>query len=247
MADGGSGPADTSGSSQELASLVGPITPAKATNAVNVDVSFGSRSAVVVGAPQLQLTYRGTSPPGARPTRVFAQLVDESTGLVLGNQITPIDVTLDGRTHTTSVPLEMVAFTGKPNDHIELQLVATTVAYAHPALGRERGVHPHPHRPAGGVGHPLQVDRRAVTGAAGRSTGPRSLAVALDGPLGPDRRLLGTAAGVTEGPTLAEQVPELVEGDLDGPQPCFLLGRRCPRRRAAPRGASPRRPGCRSG
>ena len=61
---GGSGPADTSGSSQQLASLVGPITPAKAANAVNVGISFGSRSAVVVGAPQLQLTYRGTTPPG---------------------------------------------------------------------------------------------------------------------------------------------------------------------------------------
>ena len=132
---GGSGPADTSGSSQELAGIVGPITPAKAANAVNVDVPFGNRSAVVVGAPELQLTYRGTSPPGPRPTRVFAQLVDESTGLVLGNQITPIDITVDSRTHTTSVPLEMVAFTGRPHDRIELQLVATTVAYATPRLG----------------------------------------------------------------------------------------------------------------
>ena len=123
------------GARQALGSLAGPITPAKASNAVNVDITFGNRSGVVVGAPQLQLTYRGTSPPGIRPTRVFAQLVDESTGLVLGNQITPIDVTLDGHTHSTSVPLEMVAFTGHPNDHIELQLVATTVAYAVPRLG----------------------------------------------------------------------------------------------------------------
>ena len=135
VATGGSGPAVISGSTQELAGLVAPITPAKATNAVNVDVSFGSRSAVVVGAPQLQLTYQGTSASGTRPTRVFAQLVDESTGLVLGNQVTPIDVTLDGRSHTTAVPLETVAYTGSPNDHIELQLVATTVAYALPRLG----------------------------------------------------------------------------------------------------------------
>jgi ABC-2 type transport system ATP-binding protein len=135
VATGGSGPANTSGSTQVLASLVAPITPAKAANAVNLDVSFGDRSAVVVGAPQLQLTYHGTTPPGSLPTRVFAQLVDESTGLVLGNQITPIDVTLDDHTHTTSVPLEMVAFTGKPQDRIELQVVATTVAYAQPRLG----------------------------------------------------------------------------------------------------------------
>jgi ABC-2 type transport system ATP-binding protein len=132
---GGSGPVIAPASTQALAGLVGPITPAKAANAVNVTVSFGDRSGVVVGAPQLQLTYHGTSPPGLRPTRVFAQLVDESTGLVLGNQITPIEVTLDGRSHTTSVPLEMIAFTGKPDAHIELQLVATTVAYAQPRLG----------------------------------------------------------------------------------------------------------------
>ena len=132
---GGSGPVTVPASTQVLASLVGPITPAKATNAVNVMVSFGSRPQVVVGAPQLQLTYDGTVPAGVRPTRVFAQLVDESTGLVLGNQITPIDVTLDGHTHTTSVPLEMVAYTGQPHADVELQLVATTVAYATPRLG----------------------------------------------------------------------------------------------------------------
>ncbi len=132
---GGSGPADTSGSTGALATLVHPITPARAANAVNVPIGFGTRSVVVVGAPQLQLSYQGTTPPGPRPTRVFAQLVDKSSGLVLGNQITPIDVTLDGRSHTTSVPLEMVAFTGTPRDHLELQLVASTVAYSRPRFG----------------------------------------------------------------------------------------------------------------
>jgi ABC-2 type transport system ATP-binding protein len=135
VATGGAGPADTAGNDQLLAALAGPITPARATNAVDVDVPFDNRSAVVVGAPRLTMTYHGSSPPGIRPTRVFAQLVDESTGLVLGNQITPVDVVLDGRTRTTSVPLELVAFTGRPGEHVELQLVATTVAYAQPRLG----------------------------------------------------------------------------------------------------------------
>ncbi len=44
-------------------------------------------------------------------------------------------MTLDGGTHTVSVPLEMVAYTGVPHAVIELQLVATTVAYAPPQLG----------------------------------------------------------------------------------------------------------------
>ena len=66
---------------------------------------------------------------------MFAQLVDDTTGIVLGNQITPIIVTLDGKTHQTSVPLEVVAFTGKAGAHVTLQLVATTIAYAQPRLG----------------------------------------------------------------------------------------------------------------
>jgi ABC-2 type transport system ATP-binding protein len=113
---------------------VAPITPAPATNAVDVPVTFPT-SGVIVGAPRLVLAYRGTVPAHDRPTRVFAQLVDTSTGLVLGNQITPIDVILDGHTHTTSIPLEIVAYTATPASHVELQLVATTVAYAKPQLG----------------------------------------------------------------------------------------------------------------
>jgi ABC-2 type transport system ATP-binding protein len=139
LSGGGAGPLSTTvtaaGGTQVLAGLVGPITPARAANAVNVSVPLGNRSVVVVGAPRLALTYRGTAAPGIRPTRVFAQLVDETTGLVLGNQVTPVDVTLDGRTHSTAVPLEMVAYTGRPGDRLDLQLVATTVAYAPPRLG----------------------------------------------------------------------------------------------------------------
>jgi ABC-2 type transport system ATP-binding protein len=54
---------------------------------------------------------------------------------VLGNQITPIAVTLDGQAHTATVPLEIVAFTVTPGAKLTLQLVATTVAYAEPRLG----------------------------------------------------------------------------------------------------------------
>ena len=81
------------------------------------------------------MTYKGTVPDGVRPTRVFAQLVDTTTGFVLGNQITPIAVTLDGASHTASVPLEIVAYAATSSSHVELQLAATTVAYALPRLG----------------------------------------------------------------------------------------------------------------
>jgi ABC-2 type transport system ATP-binding protein len=135
VAAGGSGPVAVSGSVQVLAGLVAPITPGPAVTAVNVRIPLGNRSVVVVGAPRVTLTYRGTVAAGTRPTRVFAQLVDPTTGLVLGNQVTPIAVTLDGRPHITSVPLEMVAYTGRAHTSVNLQLVATTVAYAPPRLG----------------------------------------------------------------------------------------------------------------
>ncbi len=81
------------------------------------------------------MTYSGTAAPGTRPTRVFAQLVDPATGIVLNNQITPIPVTLDGRSHTVTVPLETVGYTANAGTSLELQLVATTVAYITPRLG----------------------------------------------------------------------------------------------------------------
>lgn len=135
VADGGSGPAHPAADNKDLlAGVAAGITPARATNSVDVKVDFAT-PVVVVGAPQLKLSYTGTSPAGARPTRVFAQLVDDASGIVLGNQITPIQVTLDGKPHQTSVPLEVVAYTAHAGAHVTLQMVATTTAYAEPRLG----------------------------------------------------------------------------------------------------------------
>jgi ABC-2 type transport system ATP-binding protein len=142
IAAGGSGPAHpTPGSKDPLVGVAAAIAPAKATNAVAVAVRIPT-AAVVIGAPKLTLTYSGTNgcttatcPDGPRPTRVFAQLVDDTTGLVLGNQATPIAVTLDGKSHTTQLPLEDVVFAGRAGTHLTLQLVASTVSYAVPQLG----------------------------------------------------------------------------------------------------------------
>jgi ABC-2 type transport system ATP-binding protein len=136
VATGGSGPAHIpAGNTDLLAGFAGAIMPAPAENAVNVPITTGSRTGVVLGAPKLQISYQGTVAAGVRPTRVFAQLVDETTGLVVGNQVTPIAVTLDGKPHTATSPLEIVAFTVKPGAKLKLQVVATTVAYAQPRLG----------------------------------------------------------------------------------------------------------------
>jgi len=134
VAGGGSGPAHATGNTGALGGVALGITPAMASHALNISITAPT-AANIVGAPTLTLHYTGTSPAGVSPTRVFAQLVDDSTGIVLGNQITPIDVTLDGKAHTTTVPLEIVAFTAKPGAHLTLQLVATTTAYAIPRLG----------------------------------------------------------------------------------------------------------------
>jgi ABC-2 type transport system ATP-binding protein len=46
----------------------------------------------VVGRPSVRLIYSGTG----SATHVFAQIVDEARNLVLGNQVTPIPVRVDG-------------------------------------------------------------------------------------------------------------------------------------------------------
>jgi ABC-2 type transport system ATP-binding protein len=135
-AEGGAGPSTLpAGDGGLLGTLVAPITPTRATNAVDVVIAAPSADRLVLGAPELTLTYRGTVPDGERPTRIFAQLVDDTTGLVVGNQITPIPVVLDGATHEVTVPLEVVSHLVRPGTTLTLQLVATTTAYGEPRLG----------------------------------------------------------------------------------------------------------------
>jgi len=117
-----------------LALLVRDITPAPATTAIEVPID-PTADALALGAPRLRLTYRGTTPAGDRPTRIFAQLVDDATGVVVGNQITPVPVELDGEGHRTEVELEEIAHHLVVGRRLRLQLVATTVAYATPRLG----------------------------------------------------------------------------------------------------------------
>ncbi|MDA0162676.1 hypothetical protein OM076_20555 [Solirubrobacter ginsenosidimutans] len=101
----------------------------RAVNAVNVPITAPA-AAQIVGEPQLELTYSGT---GAG-THVFAQLVDERRGVVVGNQATPIPVTLDGQPHTIARPLEAIAASAAKGAKYTLQLTGGTLLYG-PARG----------------------------------------------------------------------------------------------------------------
>src|ERR1700688_4705724 len=56
-----------------------------------------------------------------------------------------------------------------------------------------------------------------------RAANPSLLPVALDGALGTEGGRVGAPTGTAQGPPLAEQVPHLVQGDLDGLQSRRLL------------------------
>jgi ABC-2 type transport system ATP-binding protein len=125
---GGSGPATYTGNNP-TAAIAAPVAATKATNAVNVRVPAAHATTSLVGAPTVTLTYTGTGTALTTGTKVFAQVVDDATGVVLGNQITPIPVTLDARPHTITAPLEIVSATAKPGETFTLQLVASSTAY----------------------------------------------------------------------------------------------------------------------
>lgn len=80
----------------------------------------------VVGAPTITLTYQGLG----TSRHIYAQLVDNTTGRVLGNLVTPIPVTLDGREHTVTFDMENIAYTmALPTDSLTLQIVDSATAY----------------------------------------------------------------------------------------------------------------------
>ncbi|MFM8598724.1 MAG: CocE/NonD family hydrolase [Mycobacterium sp.] len=101
-----------------------------ATNALNVAVTppVGSE---IAGAPQLSFDYQGIGNGKA----VFAQLIDNTTGLVVGNDVTPIPVTLNGQAGSVSIPMQDIAYTVGVGDSLTLQIVAYSSLYANSSIG----------------------------------------------------------------------------------------------------------------
>ncbi len=113
-------PADTQSSGLLVAATPSP-------NAVNVAIAPPARHVDAVGEPQLALDYKGTAtdPHGY----VFAQIVDEQRHLVLGNQVTPIAVTLDGKPHSLTRSMEGVAAAIEPGARYTLQVTGGSSVY----------------------------------------------------------------------------------------------------------------------
>jgi len=97
----------------------------RAPHAVNLSTPAATATTYLVGAPKLTMTYSGTG----SSSHVYAQLVDDRTGFVLGDIVTPIPVTLDGNSHTITIALEPVAHTLRPGESVTLQLVAAAGLY----------------------------------------------------------------------------------------------------------------------
>jgi ABC-2 type transport system ATP-binding protein len=102
-------------------------TPAQARAALQLPVTM-PRAAQVVGPPGVTLTYRGKGTPAAG--KVFAQLVDVRRGIVVGNQVTPIPLVLDGRRHVVSRSLTPIAAAAAKGTRYTLQVVSSSKVWA---------------------------------------------------------------------------------------------------------------------
>lgn len=122
---GGSGPNPLIITRGLIATLLGIPSASGAINAVSLRVPDVTELTHIVGAPELTLTYSGNG----TAEHVYAQIVDDQTGLVLGNHATPIPVVLDGESHTVTFSLEQVAHTLKPGQSVTVQVVTSAFKF----------------------------------------------------------------------------------------------------------------------
>ena len=108
-----------------IAALLGLPSAAAAYNAVNLDVPAAEELTYLVGAPVVTMKYTGDG----TAKHVYAQIIDDETGLVLGNHATPIPVTLDGESHTATFSLEQIAHTLQPGQTLTVQIVTSTAKF----------------------------------------------------------------------------------------------------------------------
>jgi hypothetical protein len=103
------------------------IAASPATGAFEIDLPAAEATVDVIGEPKLELTYSGTAVPAR--THLFAQLVDLRVNRVVGNQVAPVPVNLDGREHRIEVPLEPIAAQLESGARLRLQIAGGTTVY----------------------------------------------------------------------------------------------------------------------
>lgn len=107
---------------------IGPIVlPAPALSVVDVAYAAPAAAVDIVGEPTVTLTYQGNAWPAS--TFLYAQVVDAATQQVVGSQVTPIPVVLDGLPHTITRKLEVIAIRARPDSQLRLQLLPSTTLY----------------------------------------------------------------------------------------------------------------------
>ncbi len=120
------------GGSGEL-SLQGVVNGTPAANSITFDVPTDQLVAgtQVVGTPKISFTYRGLGLGGA----VYAQVVNKTTGLVLGNVVSPVPVRLDGFERSVSVDIGEIAYTVGEGDSLQIQITGSATPFFSPSLG----------------------------------------------------------------------------------------------------------------
>lgn len=104
----------------------------KAPNALNVPITVPVAGTQIVGAPTVSFSYSGWGTAKA----VYGQIIDDATGRVLGNLVTPIPVTLDGETRSLSVPIADIVYTApQANAKLTLQITGGATVYQNGSIG----------------------------------------------------------------------------------------------------------------
>jgi ABC-2 type transport system ATP-binding protein len=103
------------------------IAATPAVGAVEVAIEAAQADQELIGPPRVEIAYSGTAVP--QKTWLYAQVLDARNNRVLGNQVTPIPVTLDGQARTVERTLEPIAVHATPAARYRIQISGGTTVY----------------------------------------------------------------------------------------------------------------------
>jgi ABC-2 type transport system ATP-binding protein len=100
-----------------------------ARSSVKAPIDAGSGTAI--GAPVVKMRVRalGSSPDAPLRVPIFLQVVEQESGRVVGNQVTPTVVVADGTARDHEVELEPVAYRVGPGRRLALEVVGTAAGF----------------------------------------------------------------------------------------------------------------------